>query len=164
MINVCRLFLLLLLLCTQAHAAAFNKIYVDKAKNVHLVLADGRDKKVTRGGRHYMALLSPDGETAAWLKESSWVVNGKKESGSDELVVYRKGTQRSIKCDPSIRSYWFAMGGRNIALDCGGSHLAGEEILYDATSLQEIERFDQYALPTDKRPKWSASSDQFDPN
>lgn len=164
MITVCRLVLLALLLCGYAQAASFSKIYLDHAKNVHLVMEDGQDKRLTHGGRHYRPLLSPDGRTAAWLVEGSWIVNGRRESGSDELVVYRQGVQRSIKCDPSIRSYWFAMGGRSIAIDCGGSHLAGEEILYDAASLQELERFDQYAVPTDKRPPWSASSDRFDPN
>jgi hypothetical protein len=55
------------------------------------------------------------------------------------------------------------MNGNRIAIDCGGLHFAGREILYDVKTLKELDSFDQMTVPTNKRPTWSLSSDNFDP-
>lgn len=91
------------------------------------------------------ALRSPDGKTAVWQVKD------------DEVRLYRNGRTRSIKCGPFIREFWFWQDGARIAIDCGGSHFAGREILYDSATLKQLDSFDQAEVPLERRPEWSSS-------
>ena len=157
-------FVLGILACGQIHAANLRQIYLDDAKNVHVVTLEGKDIQLTTAGHGTKARLSPDGETAAWIVSDTGLDQDQMEAGGSELAVYRNGTVRSIKCEPIIRGYWFSMKGNRIAIDCGGSHFAGREILYDVDTLKALASFDQATVPTDIRPRWSESSDQFSPD
>lgn len=144
--------------------ANLKQIYLDDFKNIHVVTLEGRDIQLTTGGHGTMAKLAPGGETAAWIVSETWMGQDEEEAVGSELAVYRNGTIRSIKCEPRIREYWFWMKGNRIAIDCGGSHFAGREILYDVDTLKVLARFEQADVPMEKRPRWSASSDQFSPD
>jgi hypothetical protein len=139
-----------------------NRVYLDNSQNVHIVTSSGKDLKLTTTGHRAKPKLAPDGKTAAWVVNHTWVAPGENEPGSSELEIYRQGKTRSIKCEPFIREFWFWQKGRGVAIDCGGSHFAGHEILYDVRTLKELDSFDQAGIPVDKRPSWSISSDQFD--
>jgi hypothetical protein len=143
-------------------ASGLNRLYIDEAQNVHVVTKAGKDVRVSKGGGATKATLSPDGETAAWLVSPARPAEGEAEAGTSELAIYRSGRMRTIRCEPFIRDYWFWRKGSRVAIDCGGAHFAGREILYDAKTLKRLDSFEQAMVPTDKRPAWSASSDQFD--
>ncbi len=148
--------------CAPAHAAeALKSAYVDDGGNVHVVTAAGKDVRVAQGARASNAKLSPDGHSAAWMVMAAAPAQGETEPGSSEVRLYRDGKSRGIKCEPFIRDFWFWKKGSRIAIDCGGSHFAGREILYDAKSLKLLESFDQADVPVEKRPDWSSSSDRY---
>lgn len=115
---------------------AFKAIYVDKTNNVHLVFHDGRDKKISSGGNAANATLAPDNSYAAWLVRNAWTAEGD-------------------KCEPFIRDYWFWLGGRQIAIDCGGRHFAGTLKLHDAQTLRTIDAIVQADVPEEQPPAWS---------
>ena len=153
-----------LALSGAALAVNLSRVYLDKAHNVHLVTAEGSDRRLTATGHRAKPLLSADDEIVAWVVIHPWIAPGDTQPGASELQVFRQGRTRSIKCEPFIRDFWFLQKGKKIAIDCGGSHFAGREILYDIYSLKEIESFSQATVPTEKRPSWSISSDQFNPD
>ncbi|MFC0253486.1 hypothetical protein [Massilia consociata] len=153
------LFILLATVTVQADAEAFKKVYLDQKNNVHLITREGKRQQVTTKGNAALLKLAPDNETVAWLVLNAWKADGDDIPGSEELAIYRKGKQISIKCTPFIRDYWFWAGGKQIAIDCGGRRFAGREILYDATTLKELASFDQANVPLDKRPDWSSDHD-----
>jgi len=148
----------------HAHAITLKQTYLDGKQNVHVVRSDGKDIQVTQKGHKANVKLSSDGNTVAWLVSHTWKVEGQTETGSSELVVYRNGKARTIKCEPYIRDYWFWKKGSRVAIDCGGAHFAGREILYDTNTLKELETVDQSVVPTKDRPIWSASSDKYEPD
>lgn len=148
--------------CGQTTAATLKQAYLDEMQNVHVITSRGRDLKITSAGQGTDVQLSPNGDTVAWLVKQTSIANDVAEAGSNELAIYHGGRVRSIKCGPFIREYWFWMKGSRIAIDCGGSHFAGREILYDVKTLKEIASFDQASVPVEKRPSWSSSSEQFD--
>ena len=150
-----------LALSAQARAAALKDAYVDDGGNVHVVTAAGKDLRVAQGARASNARLSADGNSAAWMVMAAAPAQGETETGSSEVRVYRDGKSRAIRCEPFIRDFWFWKKGSRIAIDCGGSHFAGREILYDAKSLKQLESFDQADVPVEKRPDWSSSSDRY---
>lgn len=137
---------------------------MDAAKNVHVVTSTGKDIKVTTGGHRAQPALFSDGEAAAWLVLHKEDATEEKDLGGSELEIYRLGQIRSIKCEPFIRDYWFYKKGSSIAIDCGGSHFAGREILYDVKTLKEVDRFDQSRIPPEKRPSWSMTGDNYQPD
>lgn len=154
-----------LVLCAQqAGAAALKDAYIDDAGTVHVVTAAGKDLAVARGASAGSAKLAPDGDSAAWLVTAAAPARGETEAGSSEVRIYRNGKTRAIKCEPFIRDFWFWKKGKRIAIDCGGSHFAGRELLYDAKSLKLLESFDQADVPVEKRPDWSSSSDRYQPD
>ncbi len=140
----------LLLSFVQCNAATLKRIYLDHSQNIHVVNYEGKDLQLTKDGKAMEPALSSDGATAAWLlKESD------QDDGSSKLAVYQYDQTRFIECEPFIRRFWFALKGKGIAIDCGGSHFAGHEILYDIPTLKVISSFDQAEVPLDKRPSWS---------
>jgi len=141
-----------LALSLQAQAGAFKQVYVDDAGVVHLVTAAGKDMRMAGKATADTAQLAADGNSAVW------------QAADNEIRLYRRGKTRSIKCDPFIREFWFWKNGSRIAIDCGGSHFAGREILYDSFTLKQLESFDQAEVPTEKRPEWSSSSDLYKPD
>jgi hypothetical protein len=153
-----------LVLFTQVEAAALKDAYVDDGGNVHVVTAAGKDLRVAQGARASNAQLAPDGDSVAWMVMAAAPAQGESEAGSSEVRLYRNGKTRAIKCEPFIREFWFWKKGSRIAIDCGGSHFAGREILYDAKSLKKLESFDQADVPVEKRPDWSSSSDRYQPD
>lgn len=137
-------------------AEAVKNAYVDPKGSVHILTQEGQHRQITHGGRAGMLKLAPDKETVAWLVLRSWVAEGDDIPGSEELIIYRDGKINSIRCTPFIRDYWFWKNGDQIAIDCGGRHFAGREILYDTRTLKEIAAFDQADVPLAKRPDWSS--------
>lgn len=157
--------LLLLFACVpEAQSAKLRNVYLDAAKNVHVVTSTGKDIKVSTGGHRAQPALSPDGEAAAWLVLHKGGDTEEKELGGSELEIYRSGQIRSIMCEPFIRDYWFWRKGTRVAIDCGGSHFAGREILYDVKTLKEIDSFDQSRTPPENRPSWSMTGDNYQPD
>jgi hypothetical protein len=131
-----------------AQAGVLADVHVDEAGRVHLLTSAGKHLRLA--GPAANAQLAPDGDSAAWIVP-----------GAGELRLYRHGKTRAIKCEPVIRDFWFWKNGSRIAIDCGGSHFAGREILYDSATLKQLESFDQATVPTEKRPEWSSSSDRY---
>jgi|SRR5471030_119043 len=155
-------FLLFVLFQFDANATKLKRIYLDKSSNVHIITSTGRKINVGKKVHAVEVELSPDKETAVWLVEEKIDMGEGLENAPLELGVYNKGRVRSIGCGQLIRSYWFWMKGKRIAIDCGGKHFSGHEILYDASSLSELASFDQGEVPIEKRPPWSKSGDNFD--
>lgn len=145
----------------QAQAADLSKIYVDKTKKVHVVLPSGQDKRLTKSGKALQASIAPNGDVAAWLVENNWAPPGQTAPGSSALNIYRKGTLHTIKCEPFIRDYWFFEDGNKVVIDCGGLHFAGSEVLYDTSTLKEIDRYEPDRLAVKNRPPWG--SDKYNP-
>lgn len=141
-------------LATPASAGTWSRIVLDEKGHVHLVQADGKAVRVSRHGRALNPLLAPDGETAAWLVGGKWS-DGEQATDANELAVYRHGRIRKIQCNPLIRAFWFWQDGAYVALDCGGRHFAGRNVLYDLTSFRQVESVDQATVPVDQRPEWA---------
>ena len=141
---------------SSACAGSLAKAYADKANNVHVVTAAGKDIRLTRDRRADDVRLSPDGESAAWLSLSYFAADGRK--WPTELHVYHGGRTRSSKCGMIIREYWFWKDGSHVATDCGGLHFSGIETLYEARTMKEVDSFDQAEVPVEKRPEWSTAS------
>lgn len=150
-------FILLTTIMTEPSAETLRKVYLDQKNNVHLITGEGKHRQVTNKGNAALLKLAPDNKTVAWLVLNTWKAEGSDLAGSEELVIYRKGKQTSIKCTPFIRDYWFWVGGKQIAIDCGGWRFAGREILYDVHTLKELASFDQADIPLEKRPNWSSN-------
>ena len=160
---LCRRFapaLALVVACSTASAGSLVKAYADKAKNVHVVTASGKNIKLTTDRRADEVRLAPDGESAAWVVLSH--ISGDKRRWPTELHVYRNGRTRSIKCDGIIREYWFWKEGTHVAIDCGGMHFAGIESLYEVSSMKEVDRLDQAKVPFEQRPEWSSADHQHE--
>lgn len=150
-----------LALSLQAQAAALKEVALDASGNIRLVTAAGKALSIDNGGRAAKPRLSPDGQSAAWLYMGEPPAQGESLPGSSELRVYRDGKTRAIRCEPLIRDFWYWKKGGRIGIDCGGSHFAGREVLYDAKSLKQLDSFVQADVPVEKRPEWSSSSDHF---
>lgn len=156
------------LIAASFHSASLNtefpptisRVFLDIQNNVHVIDKTGKEFLLTTDGNVSELRISPNGKTVVWRinKEKSICVD---TNSDNEIFIYRNRSIRSIKCEPKIRDYWFWMGGEKIALDCGGTHFAGSEMLYDTSTLQLLQHFDQAELPTEKRPNWSQSSDNF---
>ncbi|WP_154668166.1 hypothetical protein [Pseudoduganella violaceinigra] len=146
--------------CSSAYAGSLANAYIDDARNVHVVTAAGKDLQLTSDRQAKKVRLSAEGESVAWLVAPP--ADAGDEEGPAELRIYSRGRTRSIKCEPVIRDFWFWKQGSHIAIDCGGTHFAGREILYNVRSLKKITSFDQAEVPVEQRPKWSASSEQFE--
>lgn len=147
--------LLIAVLNRRAEAETIKNIYLDKKNNVYIITAKGQHQKITNTSNARYLKLAPDNETAAWLVATTWIAEGDYKPGSNELIVYRNRKLASIKCGPFIRDYWFWMNGAQVAIDCGGRHFAGQEILYDTRTLEEIARIDEGKVPLAERPDWS---------
>jgi len=156
-----RYLFILILVCFDNYAVAgtLKETYLDKKNNVHVITGNGRHQQITHMGNARKLKLANDGNTVAWLVMNAWVAEGDIKPGSEELVIYRDGKAASIKCTPFIRDYWFWQNGEKIAIDCGGRHFAGREILYDTRTLKELATFDQAEVPLEKRPDWSNGDD-----
>ena len=156
--NAARRFFVFFTTClfmASAHAETLKKIYLDSNGNIHVINAHGRDSQITNKGNASAPKLAADRETVAWLVLNTWVAEGDDGPGSEELIIYRNGKFRSLKCTPFIRDYWFWRNGTQIAIDCGARHFAGRESLYDTRTLREISSFDEAEVPLEKRPDWS---------
>lgn len=116
---------------------------------IHSVAGNGRDRILLPQSAVANARVSGDGASVAWLARS----NGAQTA--NKLKLRSHGHTRTISCEPIIRDFWFVEGARRIAIDCGGEHFAGREILYDAETLKELESFDQATLPESARPAWA---------
>ena len=150
--------LCLLILSTSisySRAKTLGKAYLDNKNNIYLITMQGHHKQITHTGNITSFKVAPDKETIAWLVANTWAAEGDDKPGSEELVIYRDGKFASVKCTPFIRDYWFWQNGAQVAIDCGGRHFAGREILYDSKTLKEIASFDQGDVPLQKRPNWS---------
>lgn len=141
--------------CGAASAASLVKAYADKARNVHVVTASGKDIKLTTDRRADDVRLSPDGESATWLSLSYFAADGRR--WPTKLHVYHGGRTRSIECGGIIREYWFWKHGSHVATDCGGLHFSGIETLYEVPTMKEVDSFDQAEVPVEKRPEWSTA-------
>ena len=102
--------------CYSRNINEFESIYIDTAKNIHIIFPDGQDKKITKNGRAARATLAPDKHSAAWLVLNSWIAEGDARPSSSQLAIYRNSRLRYIKCEPFIRDYWFWMGGKQVAI------------------------------------------------
>lgn len=140
--------IVLLSLTGALQAAPLRQVYLDAKRQVHVVDGAGKPRQLTSRGRNRDVRLSDDGASAAWLSDDD----------TARLFIYRAGRTRSIACEPFIREYWYPQAGR-IAIDCGGAHFAGREILYDSSTLRQLESYDQGQLAPALRPAWSASRD-----
>jgi hypothetical protein len=115
----------------------------------------GHDLQITKTGDATSLKIATNNEIAAWLVMNKWIAEGDTEPQSEELKIYQNWVVKSIKCSLFIRDFWFWLNGNKIAIDCGGRHFAGWEILYDTKSLKKIASFDQNEVPSEKRPDWS---------
>jgi hypothetical protein len=135
---------------SSSNAEKLKQAYLDDKQNVHVLTAHGHHAQVTNKKNSTELKIAPDNETVAWLVMNNWTAEGDIRPGSEELAIYRNGKADSIKCRPFIRDYWFWNNGSQVAIDCGGRHFAGREILYDTKTLKEISRFNQNDIPMEK--------------
>jgi len=147
--------LLFLLFCTIADAGGLKKAYLDSKGNVNVITGEGKHQRLTHEGNVTSLKLAANNETVGWLVKNSWMPPGEKIAGSEELVIYQHEKAVSIKCTPFIRDFWFWQNGSQVAINCGGLHFAGREILYDTGSLREVSSFDEADVPLNSRPDWS---------
>ena len=140
---------------------SFSKIFLDRKSNVHVTLAHGGERRLTKNGRAMNAALSDDRRTAAWLVRETWKLEEGDVTAADTLMAYRHGKYRRITCFPIIRSYWFVKGGRQLALDCGGLHFAGTLSLYDFATGKLVDSFSQPDIPESKRPAWTLPTEEY---
>jgi hypothetical protein len=156
---------LLLCVSVSAFGANLKAVYVDNANNVHIIDSDHKDTQVTTTGNILDVEKSADGLTVAWRVADDSAPDGSTariaDRGSHQVVIYRNGKARSIECKPFIRDYWFWRRGTYLGIDCGGLHFAGREILYDTTTLKQIDSLDQAVIQSKDRPEWSDSSPHF---
>jgi hypothetical protein len=150
---------LFMFLCTSADSETLKKAYLDAKGNVHLITEKGKHQQLTHEGNATSLKLAANNETVGWLVKNSWRPPGERTPGSEELVIHRHGKSASIKCTPFIRDYWFWQSGSQVAINCGGLHFAGREILYDTSSLREVASFDEADVPLASRPNWSNNDD-----
>jgi hypothetical protein len=156
------IFLAALIVCGGAKAGSIKNIYIDGHSDIHIVNMKGLDSRITRSGRNFNPQLSANGSVAAWLVSRNRIHNGVGEPTSSELSIFINGKIRTIRCEPFIRDYWFRKKGQQVAIDCGGLHFSGREILFDTRTLEVVESFDQAVLPSEKRPAWSHSSEAYE--
>lgn len=149
--------------CGNAEAESIKNIYIDGHHNIHIIDNQGKNSRITSDNRNSNPKISADGSTAAWLV-SGRVTRSNEESSPSELAIYKNGKIRLIRCEPFIRDYWFLKKGEQVAIDCGGLHFSGQEILFDTNTLKMMESFEQAIIPSDKRPSWSHSSDSYQPD
>lgn len=147
--------LVLFMASTNLEAETLRRAYLDKKNNVHVVNTLGNDLQITKTGGATSLKIATNNEIAAWLVINKWIAEGDSEPQSEELKIYQNREIKSIKCSLFIRDFWFWLNGKKIAIDCGGRHFAGWEILYDTKSLKKIASFDQNEVPSEKRPDWS---------
>jgi hypothetical protein len=138
-----------------AKASPLKQAYVDGKHDVRIVTARGRHVRLTRKGNVESATLAPDNETVAWLVKNGWTEGSDALPGPERLFIYRNGKTRMIECEQFIRGYWFWAHGRQVAIDCGGLHFAGNEILYDARTGKVIDHFYQGDVSIEQRPPWA---------
>jgi hypothetical protein len=134
---------------TRANDLSIQRAYLDKSKNVHIVTSSKIDIQLTKKCYCDEPQLAEDGTVVAWISNLS--------KNGNALMLYRFGKVRSIKGDPFVRNFWFVDKGKNIALDLGGAHFAGVEVLYDVVTLKSIDSYDQWNPTGKERPKWSAN-------
>jgi hypothetical protein len=146
-----------LLLQGSAMAADYKAAFA-RGKQVRVLTTAGKTITVRERYPVRDARVAPNGMAAAWLLVDETLEEPEGETGTATLVVYSKGKRRAVPCQQLIREYWFHAQGQQIAYDCGGRHFAGNEVLFDTTTLKEIARFNQGDVPYDKRPTWSSSS------
>lgn len=142
------------------HSTEAKQIYIDQLSNVHVITASGQDVRISAERNATEAKLSPDRTTAVWLVKELVSGNYGLQLAPFSMRLYRNGQIREIGCGLIIRRYWFVKRGTRLAIDCGGWHGAGREILYDLSTLQIVEEFDQFEVPTPDRPAWSSSDDE----
>lgn len=124
---------------------------LDLANRVVLRFSTGKSIRMPASiiGQPNQLQRAPNGMAAAWLLEG--------REGAQDLVIYYSGQTHILHCEPYIRTFWFWNQGLQLGMDCGGSHLAGQEILYDTATRAEIARFDQADVAPENRPEWSYS-------
>ena len=135
--------------------------FLDNQHNIRAINDKGEELLVTETGNASELQISSNGKTVTWRKNNRRQNSENQGSSDSEIFVYRNRKIGLIRCEPQIRDYWFWHEGEEIAIDCGGEHFSGREILYDSTTLFQLENFDQAEIPPDKRPKWSKSGDNF---
>jgi len=141
-------------LAVPASAGTWSRIFLDQTGNVLLVQANGKEVRVSKNGKALNPRLASDGETAAWLVGGKGG-DGQQAADVNELMVYRHGRIRKIQCAPLIRDFWFWRDGTYVALDCGGRHFAGRNVLYDLKTFRQVDSVDQASVPVDQRPEWT---------
>jgi hypothetical protein len=151
----------LLLSSDASNDQIITRAFLDTHHNVHVIDNTGRESILTNYPTAEEPKISPNGKTAIWGLSSATHTSKNPVAVQDSISVYRDGIVRSIKCEPQIRAYWFWQGGEKIAIDCGGQHFSGREILYDAGTLVQLDTFDQAEIAVEARPSWSQSGDNF---
>jgi predicted secreted hydrolase len=128
-------------------ALEIRRAYIGKHGSVHVVTEDRRDSKIAWSGRSYQVRLSANKKVVAWISAHS------KDRSS--LKVYYGGKIQTIRGGPFVRDFWFVDDGAKIAVDIGGMHFAGTELLYDVATSRQLDEVNQWGVPLEKRPQWS---------
>lgn len=140
----------LILTLSSAVAFAGERFRVDDEGAI-LATSDAGEVIVAESPTVVVARLSADAHSVAWLPRDA----AQPDAETNALFMRRDGVTRTIRCEPVIRDFWFVDGARRIAIDCGGRHFAGREILYDTVTLKVLESFDQAKVPSSARPAWA---------
>lgn len=139
----------------HVEAETLTAARLDSKHNVHVITTQGLRRQITHDGRAMAPRLAPDKLTVGWLVTNPSLTIGHGKPGSEILAVYRNGKYTFIRCGPLVRQYRFWRNGSEVAIDCGGEHFAGREILYDTRTGKELARFDEADVPMDERPQWA---------
>ena len=131
----------------DAKTLVIQHAYLDKQANVHIVTANGGAIQLTSKGHNNRVKLSENKKAVAWIS------NPVKDESS--LKFYCEGKIRTVQGGPFVRDFWFVDDGSKIAVDIGGLHFAGTEMLFDVATGQRLDEVRQREVPYDERPQWS---------
>lgn len=142
--------IVLILMFISAAASAGERFRVDDEGAI-LTTSGAGELIVAESSTVVAVQVSGDAGSVAWLPRDA----ARPDAETDKLFLRSGGVTRTINCEPVIRDFWFVDGARRIAIDCGGRHFAGREILYDAVTLKVVDSFDQAEVPQSARPVWA---------
>jgi len=131
----------------DAKTLVIQSAYLGKQGNVHVITKSGSDIQLTKKGHNDQVKLSENKKAVGWIS--------KRIKDESRLVLYYEGNIRTFRGGPFVRDFWFVNDGEKIAVDIGGLHFAGMEILYDVTTGERLDEVRQWEVPYDKRPQWS---------
>src|SRR5512143_968355 len=140
-------------------AAQDSTVYIDTARNVHVVEFGGRDVRITRDGRYRDAQRSPEAGVIGALVTSTLEPETESRDSlevAEVLQIWRGGRViRRFTPGGYIRAWGFANRGHAVAVYSGALHFAGFYVLYGLDRGRELANAEDPV--TGSSPEWVRS-------